>query len=225
MAENLDTFIFRRRRSQGFSKCLLLRTCFSVPSRSSFFFNRRSAFSTDSPFLILTSLNLSHILSMTSFQRSRRQTAHRIGPSRMRKTLKSVNKEIQESETQWPPGRSCRPRRATLWLPNVEQTTQREAKNTQCPIASPTVHLHHARVFLCKAFLKLNTTGNGPGRSDLPGADVGRRSKFQLTPTSNLGALESMVTLQWKHHSHSKIQSLPTFPLFCSGTFSREKFG
>lgn len=94
MAENFDTFILRRRRSQGFSKCRLLRTCFNVPSRSSFFFNRRRAFSTDSPFLIFTSLNLFHILSISSFQRSHRIAAHRIGPNKMRNMPKSVNREI-----------------------------------------------------------------------------------------------------------------------------------
>src|SRR5687767_949985 len=57
MAEKRAAFILRRLRSLGFSKCRWLRTSFSVPSRSIFFFNRRSAFSTDSPFLSLISVN------------------------------------------------------------------------------------------------------------------------------------------------------------------------
>src|SRR6185436_4595773 len=60
MAEKRAAFIFRRLRSLGFSKCRWLRTSFSVPSRSSFFFNRRNALSTDSPFFSLISVNLSH---------------------------------------------------------------------------------------------------------------------------------------------------------------------
>src|SRR6185503_18477783 len=57
MAEKRAAFILRRRRSLGFSKCRWLRTSFSVPSRSIFFFNRRNALSTDSPFLSLISVN------------------------------------------------------------------------------------------------------------------------------------------------------------------------
>src|SRR6266542_5856175 len=57
MAENRAAFILRRRRSLGFSKCRWLRTSFRTPSRSIFFFNRRSAFSTDSPFVSLISVN------------------------------------------------------------------------------------------------------------------------------------------------------------------------
>src|SRR5215831_10438680 len=56
MAENLATFSLRRRRSLGFSKCRWLRTTFKVPSRSIFFFNRRRAFSTGSPFFNLISV-------------------------------------------------------------------------------------------------------------------------------------------------------------------------
>src|SRR5688572_1466144 len=65
MAEKRAAFILRRLRSLGFSKCRWLRTSFSVPSRSIFFFNRRNALSTDSPFLSLISVNDSHILSAT----------------------------------------------------------------------------------------------------------------------------------------------------------------
>ena len=56
MAENRAAFSLRRRRSLGFSKCRWLRTIFSVPSRSIFFFNRRRAFSTGSPFFSLISV-------------------------------------------------------------------------------------------------------------------------------------------------------------------------
>ena len=65
MAENRAAFSLRRRRSLGFSKCRWLRTSFSVPSRSIFFFNRRNARSTDSPFFSLISVNSTHILSGT----------------------------------------------------------------------------------------------------------------------------------------------------------------
>src|SRR5262245_38659460 len=63
MAENRAAFSLRRRRSLGFSKCRWLRTTLSVPSRSIFFFNRRRAFSTDSPFFNLISVKLTHFLS------------------------------------------------------------------------------------------------------------------------------------------------------------------
>ena len=55
----------RRRFSHGFSKCRFARMSRMMPSRSSFFFRRRSAFSTDSPFLILTSVvtKTNHLLS------------------------------------------------------------------------------------------------------------------------------------------------------------------
>ena len=66
MAENRAAFSLRRRFSLGFSKCRWLRTTFSVPSRSIFFLSRRSAFSTDSPFLSLISVNPSHFLSIDS---------------------------------------------------------------------------------------------------------------------------------------------------------------
>src|ERR1041385_7220811 len=65
MAENRAAFVLRRRRSLGFSKCRCLRPSFKVPSRSIFFFNRRSALSTDSPFLSLISVNRCHFLSGT----------------------------------------------------------------------------------------------------------------------------------------------------------------
>src|SRR5271165_3577089 len=63
MAENRAAFILRRLRSLGFSKCRWLRTTFNVPSRSIFFFNRRRAFSTGSPFFSLISVNSIHFLS------------------------------------------------------------------------------------------------------------------------------------------------------------------
>ena len=55
----------RRRFSHGFSKCRFARMSRMMPSRSSFFFRRRRAFSTDSPFLILTSVvtKTNHLLS------------------------------------------------------------------------------------------------------------------------------------------------------------------
>lgn len=59
IAVNLATFILRRRRALGFSKCRLLRTSFNVPSRSIRFFNRRSALSMGSPFLTLISVTRS----------------------------------------------------------------------------------------------------------------------------------------------------------------------
>src|ERR1041384_1697927 len=63
MAENRAAFSLRRRRSLGFSKCRWLRTTFKVPSRSIFFFNRRRALSTDSPFFSLISVKILHFLS------------------------------------------------------------------------------------------------------------------------------------------------------------------
>src|ERR1043165_8479345 len=63
MAEKRAAFSLRRRRSLGFSKCRWLRTTFKVPSRSIFFFRRRRALSTDSPFFNLISVNLIHFLS------------------------------------------------------------------------------------------------------------------------------------------------------------------
>src|SRR5260370_41636061 len=63
MAEKRAAFSLRRRRSLGFSKCRWLRTTFKVPSRSIFFFRRRRALSTDSPFLSLISVNPTHLLS------------------------------------------------------------------------------------------------------------------------------------------------------------------
>src|SRR5712671_297031 len=63
MAENRAAFSLRRRRSLGFSKCRWLRATLRVPSRSTFFFNRRRAFSTGSPFLSLISVKSIHFLS------------------------------------------------------------------------------------------------------------------------------------------------------------------
>src|SRR5208283_1260792 len=63
MAEKRAAFILRRFRSLGFSKCRWLRTSFNVPSRSIFFFNRRRALSTGSPFFNLISVKNSHFLS------------------------------------------------------------------------------------------------------------------------------------------------------------------
>src|ERR1022692_3576317 len=63
MAEKRAAFSLRRRFSLGFSKCRWLRTTLSVPSRSIFFFNRRNALSTGSPFLSLISVKLIHFLS------------------------------------------------------------------------------------------------------------------------------------------------------------------
>ena len=62
MAENRATFSLRRRRSLGFSNCRRPRTTLSVPSRSTFFFSRRNARSTGSPFFSLISVN-----ALTSF--------------------------------------------------------------------------------------------------------------------------------------------------------------
>ena len=63
MAENRATFSLRRRFSLGFSKVRRWRTILSVPSRSIFFFKRRNALSTGSPFLSLISVKLIHFLS------------------------------------------------------------------------------------------------------------------------------------------------------------------
>src|SRR3954470_1085906 len=63
MAENRATFSLRRRFALGFSKRRLSRTAFSVPSRSIFFFNRRNALSTGSPFFNLISVKSIHFLS------------------------------------------------------------------------------------------------------------------------------------------------------------------
>ena len=62
MAENRATFSLRRRFSLGFSKCRWPRTTRNVPSRSTFFFSRRNARSTGSPFFSLISVN-----ALTSF--------------------------------------------------------------------------------------------------------------------------------------------------------------
>src|ERR1041385_3210648 len=62
MAEKRAAFSLRRRRSLGFSKCRWLRTVFNVPSRSIFFFSRRSALSTGSPFLSFISVKSNHFL-------------------------------------------------------------------------------------------------------------------------------------------------------------------
>src|SRR3954471_11887478 len=68
MAEKRATFILRRFFSLGFSKCRWLRTSFNVPSRSMRFFKRRKAFSTDSPFFSLISVN-SFSLPLADVQR------------------------------------------------------------------------------------------------------------------------------------------------------------
>ena len=67
MAEKRAAFIFLRLRSLGFSKCRWLRTSFKVPSRSIFFFSRRNALSTGSPFFSLISVKNSHFLSKFVF--------------------------------------------------------------------------------------------------------------------------------------------------------------
>src|SRR6185312_8079624 len=63
MAENRAIFSLRRRLALGFSKRRLSRTALSVPSRSIFFFNRRNARSTGSPFFNLISVKTTHFLS------------------------------------------------------------------------------------------------------------------------------------------------------------------
>ena len=63
MAENRATFSLRRRFALGFSKRRLSRTVCIVPSRSIFFFNRRNARSTGSPFFNLISVKFIHFLS------------------------------------------------------------------------------------------------------------------------------------------------------------------
>jgi hypothetical protein len=63
MAENRAIFSLRRRLALGFSKRRLSRTALSVPSRSIFFFNRRNARSTGSPFFSLISVKTIHFLS------------------------------------------------------------------------------------------------------------------------------------------------------------------
>ena len=63
MAENRATFSLRRRVALGFSKRRLSRTALRVPSRSIFFFNRRNARSTGSPFFNLISVKSIHFLS------------------------------------------------------------------------------------------------------------------------------------------------------------------
>ena len=65
MAENRATFSLRRRFALGFSKRRLSRTALRVPSRSIFFFNRRNARSTGSPFFNLISVKSIHFLSKT----------------------------------------------------------------------------------------------------------------------------------------------------------------
>src|SRR5262245_62496722 len=63
MAEKRAIFSLRRLRSLGFSKWRRARALFSVPSRSTFFFNRRSARSTGSLFFSLISVKIVHFLS------------------------------------------------------------------------------------------------------------------------------------------------------------------
>src|SRR6185437_10041752 len=63
MAEKRAIFSLRRRLALGFSKRRLSRTALRVPSRSIFFFNRRNARSTGSPFFNLISVKTIHFLS------------------------------------------------------------------------------------------------------------------------------------------------------------------
>src|SRR5258708_12385536 len=56
MAENRAAFSLRRFLALGFSNRRRSRNCCKVCSRSSFFFSRRMAFSTGSPFFSLTSV-------------------------------------------------------------------------------------------------------------------------------------------------------------------------
>src|SRR5262245_57039849 len=69
MAENRATFSLRRLRSLGFSKWRRARAVFNVPSRSTFFFNRRSARSTGSLFFSLISVKIVHFLSYRGLSR------------------------------------------------------------------------------------------------------------------------------------------------------------
>jgi len=58
IAAKRAAFVFRRFLALGFSKRRCRRTCSRVCSRSSFFLNRRSALSTDSPFFSFTSVTV-----------------------------------------------------------------------------------------------------------------------------------------------------------------------
>src|SRR6185312_6554903 len=69
MAEKRAIFSLRRRLALGFSKRRLSRTALRVPSRSIFFFNRRNARSTGSPFFNLISVKTIHFLSKNPGER------------------------------------------------------------------------------------------------------------------------------------------------------------
>ena len=133
MAENRAAFSLRRRRSLGFSKCRWLRTTFNVPSRSIFFFNRRSAFSTGSPFLSLISVKtLSLPLQRPRDtpdlhgRRSRLVRQYRVGGRRNLSTGKSGRKPLA-----FPPASGAW---STMALPNqpvtltVEQIAELNSK-------------------------------------------------------------------------------------------------
>src|SRR2546422_5499121 len=102
MAENRAAFSLRRRRSLGFSKCRWLRTSFRVPSRSIFFFNRRNARSTDSPFFNLISVN-SNSLPLQDVQRSWK--THHEPPRRCVKggTIETGEGGCQRAKNRWKP--------------------------------------------------------------------------------------------------------------------------
>jgi hypothetical protein len=71
IAENRAAFILRRLRALGFSNRRRMRNCCNVCSRSSFFFSRRMAFSTGSPFFNLISVMQTERLTP---QKSKRYT-------------------------------------------------------------------------------------------------------------------------------------------------------
>src|SRR5712671_1845530 len=85
----LGPFALRRRFSLGFSKWRCARASRKVPSRSSFFFSRRRAFSTGSPFFSLTSDNsdshpsqtlLTHALACNENSQRYENSAHHTPP-------------------------------------------------------------------------------------------------------------------------------------------------
>src|SRR5215471_10316565 len=80
MAEKRATFSLRRRTALGFSYCRRLRIFLSVPSRSTFFFSRRKARSTGSPFFSLIS-----VIALTSFP-GRVKTCHGAVPAKFRES-------------------------------------------------------------------------------------------------------------------------------------------
>ena len=99
MAVNFATLSLRRFFSLGFSKRRWLRTSFRVPSRSIFFFNRRSAFSTGSPFLSLISVKTVSLPSQSAARGLNWRTA---SPVRVRRRQSSslpspVNRQNQTS--------------------------------------------------------------------------------------------------------------------------------